>query len=223
MNKPPDISQTLDSNDSPLDPRQAAALLEQATQRARRAFTPPSPQLWAFRAVVVLVAFGGFWLSVRGHEDPYSGPSGWSLPVAFTLVAANIAWTSAALRRAGTGVSGPAQRKRNAFIGVMLVVWVVAYAVTAPLYHAGTSQPAWALYPASAPLMVIGLAGAAIAAACRFWRMTVITAAIGLVATVAGFGGPVGVWLIMGIGLCAMCLGATAFTAWEQHRSVVRP
>ncbi|HTU72946.1 MAG TPA: hypothetical protein VMG38_05450 [Trebonia sp.] len=223
MNNPPDISQALDDNDGPLDPRQAAALLEQATQHARRTFRPPSPQLWAFRAVFVLVAFGGFWLSVRGRQNPYSGPSGWSLLVTFALVAVNIAWTTAELRRAGAGVSGPAQRKRNAFIGVMLVVWVVAYAATAPLYHAGPSQPAWALYPASAPLMVIGLAGAAIAAALHYWRLTVITAALGLVAVVAGFGGPVGVWLIMGIGLCAVSLGAAAFAAWQRHQKVIAP
>jgi hypothetical protein len=223
MNKPPDISQALDGGESPLDPRQAAALLEQATRQARRTLRPPSPQLWAFRAAFVLVAFGGFWLSVRGRQDPYSGPGGWSLLVAFTLVAVNIAWTTVELRRAGAGVSGPAQRKRNAFIGVMLVVWIIAYAITAPLYHAGPSQPAWGLYPASAPLMVIGLAGAAIAAALRYWRLTVIIGAIGLVAVVAGFGGPVGVWLIMGIGLCAVCLCAAAFTAWQRYRGVVLP
>jgi hypothetical protein len=38
-----------------------------------------------------------------------------------------------------------------------------------------------------------------------------------------GFGGPAGAWLIMGIGLCAVCLGTAAFTVWQQRRSVVRP
>jgi hypothetical protein len=222
MSKPSDISQTLDDNDdSPLGPRQAADLLEQASQQARRAFAPPSPLLWAFRAVVVLVAFGGFWLSVRGSQNPYSGPSGWSVPVAIAFIAANIVWTTLAIRRAGTGVSGPAQRKRNAWIGGMLVLWIVAYAVTAPLYHAGPGVPVWGLYPASAPLLFIGVFGTAIAAACRYWKMTVIIGTIALVAAIAGFGGPVGVWLIMGIGMCLMCLGAAGYTAWSQHRSLV--
>jgi len=39
----------------------------------------------------------------------------------------------------------------------------------------------------------------------------------------AGFGGPAGAWLIMGIGLCTAMLGAVAFTVWQQRRSVVRP
>ncbi|HUN30816.1 MAG TPA: hypothetical protein VMU95_02265 [Trebonia sp.] len=223
MNKPPDISQTLDDNDSPLDPRAAAALLEQATEQARRTLTPITPQLWAFRALVVLVAFGSFWLSVRG-QHPYAGPTGTSLLVAFPLVAANIVWTTTAIRRAGAGVSGPAQRRRNAWIGIMLVVWIVSYAVTAPLYHAGASHPTWALYPASAPLLFIGVAGAVIGAACRYWRMSVIVGAIGLVAVAAGFGGPVGVWLIMAIGFTAVCLAAAGYIAWQQrHGGVVLP
>ncbi len=33
MKQPPDTSQTITGSDGPLDPRQAAALLQQATQR----------------------------------------------------------------------------------------------------------------------------------------------------------------------------------------------
>ncbi len=54
------------------DPRQAAALLDQATRQARRAFTPLTPLLFTFRAAAVLVVFGGCWLSVRG-QHPYTG------------------------------------------------------------------------------------------------------------------------------------------------------
>jgi hypothetical protein len=222
MTQPPDTSQTITGNDSPLDPRQAAAMLEQATVQARRSFGPLPPLLWVYRACFVLVAFGGFWLSVRGQQ-PYSGPSGWSLPVAFVLIAINVIWSALAVKRAGAGVSGPAQRKRRAWIGVMLAAWIVAYAVTAPLYHAGASHPVWGLYPASAPLMIIGLVGAVTAAARRYWLTAAVTLAIAVVAAAAGFGGPVGSWLIIGIGLCAVCLSAAAFIAWWQRRSVVGP
>ena len=223
MNQPPNTSQTLTDNDSPFDPTQAAALLEQTTQRARRSFTPLSPLLWLYRAVFVLIAFGGFWLSVRGQQ-PYSGPRGWALPVAFGLVAINIVWSALLVRRAGAGVSGPSQRRWQTWLGVMLLVWVVAYAVTAPLYHAAVSQPVWGLYPASAPLMIIGLIGAATAVAIRHdWVLAGITLALAIVGAVAGFGGPVGSWLIMGIGLCLVCLGAAAFIFARQHRGVVRP
>jgi hypothetical protein len=220
MNHPPDA--TTAENGGDFDPRQAAAMLDQATWQARRRFAGVTPQLWVFRAVLVLVVFGGCWLSVRG-QDPYTGPSTAILPLAFALVGINIGWSSWAIRRAGAGVSGPAQRKRQVWIGVMLVVLVAAYAVTAPLYHAGASHPVWGLYPASAPLMIIGLAGAATAAALRYPRIVGTLLAIAVVGAAAGFGGPAGSWLIMGIGLCAVCLGTAAFIAWRERRSVVGP
>lgn len=210
-------------NGGDLDPRQAAELLDQATWRARRMFAPIPPLLWVFRAVLVLVAFGGVWLSVRG-QDPYTGqPSGWVIAVAFALVAVNIGWSTWAIRRAGAGVSGPAQRTRQAWIGAMLAVLVAAYAVTVPLYHAGTSHPAWGLYPASAPWMIIGLAGVAFAAALRYWPVAGTCLAIAVVGAAAGFGGPAGAWLIMGIGMCVVCLGTAAFTDWQHRRSVIEP
>jgi hypothetical protein len=157
--------------DDGFDPGQAAALLDQATQQARRQFTPLTPLLFTFRAVVVLVVFGGFWLSVRG-QHPYTGHlSGWAIAVAVVLVGINIVWTIWALERAGAGVSGPAQRKWQAWTAIMTAAWIIGYTVTAPLYHAGVSHPVWGLYPASAPLLIIGLAGAAVAAAFRYWPL----------------------------------------------------
>jgi hypothetical protein len=104
-------------NGGDFDPSQAAALLEQATGQARRMFMPFGPPLlWAFRAVIGLVAFGGCWLSVRGQQ-PYSGPGGWALTVAFVLVSVNIGWTAWVIRRGGSGVRGPAQRAKRAWIG----------------------------------------------------------------------------------------------------------
>ena len=210
-------------NGGDFDPRQAAALLDQATQQARRQFTPLTPLLFAFRAVVVLVVFGGFWLSVRG-QHPYTGHlSGWAIAVAVVFVAINIGWTIWAIDRADTGVSGPAQRKWQAWLGVMTAAWIIAYLATAPLYHARVSHPVWGLYPASAPLLIIGLAGAAVGVAFRYWPLAAILLAIAVVATAAGFAGPAGSWLIIGIGLCAVYLGIAAFTAWAQRRSMVRP
>jgi hypothetical protein len=211
------------TRDGGFDPRQAAALLDQATQQARRTFTPLTPLLFTFRAVVVLVVFGGFWLSVRGHH-PYTGDiSGWAIAVAVVLVGINIGWTARAIARAGAGVSGRTQRKWQAWIGIMVAAWIIGYASTAPLYHARVSHPVWGLYPASAPLLIIGLASAAVAAAFRYWPLASTSLAIAAAAAVAGFGGPAGSWLITGIGLCAVCLGMAAFTAWRQRRSVVRP
>jgi hypothetical protein len=83
----------------PFGPRQAAAVLDQAGAQARRAFTPGTSALFAFRAVLVLVVFGGCWLSVRGQR-PYSGPTGAIGPIALALVAVNVGWTAWEVRRA---------------------------------------------------------------------------------------------------------------------------
>jgi hypothetical protein len=205
------------------DPRQAAALLDQATAQARRTFTPLTPLLWTVRAVVALVVFGGCWLSVRG-QHPYTGHlSGVAVAVALVLVPVNIGFTAVVVGRAGAGVSGPAQRKWQAWLAVMAGVWLMAYAFTSPLYHAGASHPVWGLYPASTPLLIGGLGALVAAAACRYWLVAGAALAIAVVAAAAGFGGPAGSWLILGAGLCAVCLGTAAFTAWRQRRSMVRP
>jgi hypothetical protein len=214
---------TAAENSGNFDPRQAAALLDQTTVQARRRFTSGTPLLWVYRAAFVLVAFGGYWLSVRGRQDPNSAPPGGLVALIFLLVAINIGWSTWELKRAGAGVRGPAQRKRQAWIGVMLLVWIVAYGITAPLYHATASHPVWGLYPANAPLMIVGLIGAASAAALKDWITAGPILAIAIIAAVAGFGGPAGVWLILGIGLCAVCLGTAAFKFCQQRRGVVRP
>jgi hypothetical protein len=213
---------TAAGDDGHFDPRQAADLLDQTTRQARRTFAPLIPLLWVYRAFLVLIVFGGYWLSVR-DKDPYSAPSAGLLAVIAVLVAINIGWSAWALKRAGTGVSGPAQRKRRAWLGGVLVIWIVAFAVTVPLYHAGASHPVWGLYPANAPLLIVGLAGAVTAAACKYWPMARITLAIAVIAAVAGFGGPAGAWLILGISLCAAMLGGAAFMVWLQRRSVIGP
>jgi hypothetical protein len=221
MNHP--AGTTTPGNGADFDPQQAADLLDQTTQQARRTFTPGTPALFTFRAVLALVVGGSFWLSVRG-QDPYTGPAGPALPVAFALVAVNIGWTGLAIRRAGAGISGPAERRRRAGIGAMLAAWVVAYAAVASLYHAGASYPVWGLYPASAPLMIVGLAGVVIAAVLlRDWPGAGTCLAIAVLGAAAGFGGPAGAWLIMGIGLSAVCLGYAALTARRQRRSLVGP
>jgi len=220
MDHTPGTADTTQGGD--FDPRQAAALLDQATLQARRTFTPLTPLLFTFRAVALLVVFGGFWLSVRSQR-PYTGHlSGAAVGVAVVLIVINIGWSVLAIARAGTGVSGPAQRKWAAWTAIMVAAWIIGYAVAAPLYHAGASHPAWGLYPASAPLLIIGLAGAAVGTAFRYWPLAAALLAIAVVAAAAGFGGPANSWLIVAIGLCVVYLGIAAFTAWAQRRSVVR-
>jgi hypothetical protein len=219
MNQTPDVAAG-GGDFEDFNARQAAAVLNQATAQARHDLAPTPPALWAFRAVVALVACGSIWLSVR-KQVPYTGPTAPAVAVAFIPVVINIIWSAIALRRAGTGVSGPAQRATRIWLGVMLGVWVIAYAVTAPLFHGKVGNPTWGWYPASAPFIIVGLVGAVSALALRGWLMSGICLAIGLLAVGAGFGGPAGSWLIMGIGLGAMMLVGAAFAVRGQGRSMV--
>jgi len=221
MNHTSDATATENGGD--FDPQQAAALLDQTTQRARRTFQSSSPLLIAFRAAVVLGAYGGIWLSVRG-QHPYTGPEGWAVGVAYALVGIVIGWTSMAMKRAAADVSGPAQRAKNLGIVVMLAAWVAVYVFMAALDHAGAGHAiVFGLYPATAPLMIVGLVAAANSAGREDWIMAGTSLAIAVVATVAAFGGPVGAWLVMAIGLCAVLLGTAAFTVWQQRRGLIRP
>jgi len=223
MNNAPGTDETVADDDGPLDPHEAAALLDQTTQQARRKFQPSSPLLNVLRAIVVLGAFGAVWLSVR-DQHPYVGPNGWAIAAAYVLVGIVIGGTVSAMRRANAGVSGPSQRQQRAGIAVLLVAWAAVYVFEGALAAAGAPHAiVYGLYPATAPLLIVGLAGAANAAGRQDWPSLGATLSAAIVAMVAAFGGPAGAWLIMGIGLCVVFLGSAVFTVWQQRRSVVRP
>jgi hypothetical protein len=219
MNHTPD-NETITGNEGPLDPQEAAALLDQTTQQARRRFEPSPPTLNVFRAFVVLVAFGGIWLSVRG-QHPYAGPKPWILGITYALVAIVITWSARVLKRSGSGVSGPAQRSRNIGMGVLLAGWVLVYVFEGAFYKTGPSI-IYGVYPATAPFFIVGLAAAAWAAGRQDWPLTTTMLGVATVGAFAALTGPVYCWLIMGIGLCLAMLGNAAFGFRQQHRSVVR-
>jgi hypothetical protein len=219
MNHTPD-NETITGNESPLDPQEAAALLDQTTQQARRRFQPNPPMLNVFRAFVVLAAFGSLWLSVLG-QHPYTGPKPWAIAITYGLVGIVIAWSTRALRRSGAGVSGPAQRARNIGMGVLLSGWVLVYVFEGAFYKTGPSI-IYGVYPATAPFLIVGLAAAAWAAGRQDWPLAATCWGVAIVAAFAALTGPVYCWLVMGIGLCLAMLGNAAFGFWQLHQSVVR-
>ena len=192
-------------------------------QQVCRRPTPLLPLLFAFQAVLVLAGFGGVWLSVRGQHPYTEHLGGWAIAVVVAVAIINVSATGWVNGRVRAGGSDPAQRRWRAWKIIMVAAWIIGYAITAPHYHAGVGHPVWGLYPASAPLLIIALAAAAIAAALRYWPLASASLAVAVAAAAAGFGGPAGSWLIVGIGLCVVYLGIAAFTAWRQRRSMVRP
>src|SRR6478736_139764 len=148
-------------NGGTFGPEQAAALLDQTTQRARRKLQPSPPWLLATRAVMVLAALGVIWLSVRG-QHPYKGPTAADIPVLIGFVVVNFAATVAVRARAVAGVSG-----RTRFSQGEIAVLVASFAVTVvAMAVLAADGVGLATYPTSV-LVIPGLAWAALMAARR--------------------------------------------------------
>jgi hypothetical protein len=215
MNHTPDSATTAD-NGGNFDPQQAAALLGQTTQQARRKLAPSPPWLLATRAVAVLAALGAIWLSVRG-QHPYHGPTAADIPILIAFIVLNFAATVAVRERALTGVRGTT-RLRPAEITILVMAWAVAPVLMWALAANGVS---FAWYPTTV-LIVPGLAWAAVSARAG-WRRCGEGLAVAVVGVAGAFAGPAGSWLVAGVGLCAALLSKAAVVAWGQRRSAGRP
>ena len=209
MNGTRDTSQagTTGDNDG-LDPRTAATLFQQATRQARRQLAPSPPWLLVIRAILVLVACGTIWFTVRG-QHPYRGPIAADLFVVVPLLVVNFVAT--------IGVRGRS-RLRPAEIAVLAVIWVGAYVVMGVLAGAGVShEVVYGWYPVTVPLILAGLAWAVMAVTRAQWRAAGTAVAIVVVAVVGVAAGPVGAWAVVGVGLCADLLGAAVAVTWQQR------
>jgi hypothetical protein len=215
MNHTPDASTAAGNGD--FDPQQAAALLDQTTQQARRKLAPSPPWLLATRAVAVLAVCGTVWLSVRG-QHPYRGPTAAVIPVLVAFIVLNFGATVAVRERAIAGVRGTT-RLRPAEITVMVLAWAAVPVLIWALAAAGVS---FALHPTTV-LIIPGLAWAGTMAARANWGACGTGLAVAVVGVAGAFAGPAGAWAVAGVGLFAVLLGNAAAVAWRQRRSVARP
>jgi len=200
-----------------LDPREAARLLEQTKRQAQRRFDLSSPLLSVLGAVVVLVALGAVWLSVRG-QHPYKGPTAAGLLVMYGIVICWIAVVVAFRRRAMAGVSGASIRQQRAYGAAVVAALVGVSVFQGALKHDGVSPAiVYGLYPVTAQLIALGAVGAAIAAAREQWPGFGVAIAVVLIAAGSAFAGPRGVWLSDGIGCCVAVLGYAAAQAWMRR------
>lgn len=139
-----------------LDVQQAAAIMRQARERAKRELAVRRPVLFITWGLVVLIGYGALWLSVRG-QHPFNGPSA---PAVLTLVALFVAAaviTAWVVDRASSGVGGSSVLQRGIFVlalaagGFALDIFIHAVS------GAGTDRPLVVLLAAAAPLLVVGL------------------------------------------------------------------
>ena len=207
-------SDTTAGNGGTFDPREAAALLDQTRRQARRQFQPDQPWLLAIRAVLVLAALGTVWLSVRG-QHPYQGPGGSALLIVAAFVIINYTATVAVRRRATAGVSGKS-RFTPAEIAILAAAWFAPGGVMVALGVTWDSQSGYLL---TVPLIVAGLAFAALMALRADW----LSCGTGLAVAVTGAAGAAvgqpGAWAVTGVGLCLALLGSAAVITWRLHRA----
>jgi hypothetical protein len=211
MNRASDT--TAADNGGTFDARQAAALLDQTTQQARRKFQPSPPWLLATRAVLVFAALGTIWLSVRG-QHPYRGPTAGDIPVLIVFVVVNFAATVAVRQRATAGITGRSRFSQGEIM-VLVTAFAAAVVVMAGLGAAGVS---FAFYPTSV-LVIPGLAWAVLSAARSSWHGLITGLALVVMGIVGAFAGPAESWAVAAVGLCALLLGSAAAIAWQQHRA----
>jgi hypothetical protein len=218
MNGTHDLEQAADAdNHGALDPREAARLLEQTSREARRQFTLSPPLLTALMGGVILVAYGALWLSVRG-QHPYTGPSLGVIGLVYATVAVAIAVSMKVYRRATVGVSGPAARQRTVEGVAILVSYLGSPVLQGALKYYGASDAiVYGVIPAAAPLIIVGTTVAGIAASKADWPQFGAALAVVTGGIAAAFVGPIGAWLVAGIGLFVGVVGYAAATAWQRR------
>jgi hypothetical protein len=208
VNRTPDT--TAAGNGGTFGPEQAAALLDQTTQQARRKFQPLPPWLLVTRAVMVLAALGAIWLSVRG-QHPYRGPTAADIPVLVAFIVVNFAATVAVRRHATAGISG-----RTRFSQGEIMVLMVAFAATVvAMVGLGAAGVSFATYPTSV-LVIPGLAWTVLMAARANLRELATGLAIVAIGVAGAFAGPAGSWAVAAVGLCVVLLGSAAAVAWQR-------
>jgi|SRR5580704_12758994 hypothetical protein len=182
-------------NGTGMDVQQAAAIMQDTTERAQRALIVRRPVLFAVWGVAWLVADGTIWLSVR-DQHPYSGPTPASLLVLTLVVAAAAAITTVLVGRAGSGVGGWTVLQRRILLLSYLGGYIGLFALEAAIDHAGASRAVLGVYGAAAPILLAGLVVAASSALNLDWSVFGLGIWLLAVAAGSGFAGPVSVWAV---------------------------
>ena len=107
---------------------------------------------------------------------------------------------------------------RPAEITVLAAAWILVYVFMGALDHAGASHAiVYGIYPATAPLILVGVAGAGLAQARADWPMFGGALTVAVIAAIGAYFGPAGAWLVAGIALAAALLVHAGATAWRQR------
>jgi hypothetical protein len=121
-----------------LGPEEAAAIMREQDERARRAFRVSHRGSFVGWGLATLVGYGIMWLVVR-HQQPVHGPA----PVAFavaTLLAVAAALAGTAEARSGAGVGGVTAWRRRVHLLALVAGLAVMFGLEGALYRAGAGR-----------------------------------------------------------------------------------
>ncbi len=199
-----------------LDAQGAAAIMQEARERAQRELTIRRPLIFASWALVYLIGYGVIWLSVRG-QHPYQAPQGWTIALVVVLAAMAFAVTAGVTDRATSGVGGTTALRRRIY-GLSLALGVLGvYLMEAALRHAGASLGVIGVLGASGPLLVAGVVLVAGTAAWLNWYMFGLGCWLIVVAASSGFAGPAGAWAVDALAIGVPFLVAAGVSAaWQR-------
>ncbi len=204
-------------NGDALDPAEAATLLAQTRREAQRQFDLHPPLVSALMAAVVLAGYLALWLSVRG-QHPYTGPSGAAIAAVYSAVAVCIAVSAKILRRATAGVGGRSRQQMKAQGIAVVAAYIASATFQGALHYNGAGR--WIVYgvwPAAAPLVIVGGTVAGIAAGTDDRVMFGTGLAAVATGVAASFAGPVNAWAVAGAGLFVLIVGRSVALAWQRQ------
>jgi hypothetical protein len=186
----------------------AAAIMAEAEQRARRRLRPDYRVTFAIWGVLWLAGYGITWLVVRG-QHPVRGPAP-AVFAALILISALAAAAAADQARTDSGVHGPSVAMRRILFASFLLGFAAMFTLEGALARAGASRPVLILFEAAAPILVTGLLYLARSAAGLDWPVAVLGAWMIVVAAVSGYAGPRAVWGIdaLAVGLAFLVTAA---------------
>jgi hypothetical protein len=172
-----------------MDPRDAAAIMQAARERAERELHVRHPVIFVAWALVYLLGYGAIWLSVRGQR-PYQAPAGWALTVLALLALAALGVTAMVTDRAVSGVGGASALKRRTYWLSIAIGLLGLYIMEAALRYNGVSRGVIGVVTASGPLLVAGVVLVAGTAAWLNWYMFGLGVWLIAVVAFSGFAGP---------------------------------
>jgi hypothetical protein len=191
-----------------MDAAAAAAIMTEATDRARRRFEPDHRVIYAVWGPIWLLGYGTTWLAVRG-QHPFHGlnPGAYA---ALVLISVAVSMITVGQARAETGLRGRSVLRVETFFLSVLAGFGAMFALEGALVRAGASPSMVGIFEASAPILVLGLVYLVRFSADRNWIGAGLGLWLVLVAAVGGYAGPKTVWAVgaLAVGLAYLLVAA---------------